>query len=111
MNHTYVVFQDNIKGLTEIPQLAGTKLDETIQNIKQGCVGYRTPSQLWMYYIYKLDKEKVPLFGTRFDIYSYITAVAGKNVEREIAPNTKGLQYAITHQDYMGWLFTDKLFN
>lgn len=105
MPDTYIVFEDTLNGLTERPQLRGSTLEDTIQLITE------SRSQCWMYFIYRLHEEKVPLFGTRFDVYRYVKAVAGKKVEPPLTPNKQGLQYAFTHQTSMAWLFADSLFD
>ena len=104
MDAKYIVFQDNLSGLTWIPQLGSETLKDTIQNITEG-----RASQSYMYFIYTQHEMKVPLFGTKFDTYKYVKAVAGSKVEPAFAPNRQGLDYALSHQSSEVWLFTDKL--
>lgn len=111
MPDTYIVFQDNLKGLTHIPALSGATLKDTIQNITEGCVGCPMPSQHYMYYIYTVHREKVPLFGSRFDVYVIVKDVAGSKVDLHAARCKRGLDYALTDWSDVGWLFADKLFN
>lgn len=108
---TFVVFQDNLSGLTEMPALRADTLDEAIQNITEGC-GASTPSQNYMYFIYKLHEAKVPLFWTHFNFYKFQKSVSGSKVgaARARAGASQGLLYALTHQTSMAWFFTDKPF-
>ena len=110
MPDEYVVFVDNLSGFIELPQLRGATLAETVQNIQEGCAGMRMSSQMYMYFIYRLQSEKVPLFGTKFDCYKYVKAVAGSCVELNLVAHREGLQYALTHQTSMAWVFTDNCF-
>ena len=105
----YIVFCDGPTGMEHIPQLGGTTLAETVQNITEGCADYRYPSKLWMYYIYKADEKQIPLFGTKFDVYRYSKAVAGSGVS-DCFKKHDNLKYALTHQSQMTWLFTDNIF-
>ena len=98
----YIVFQDGIAGLKMKPQLSSDTLADAINLITNGREG-----QHWMYFIYRLHAEKIPLFGTRFDCYRYVKAVAGS--EALTAPNKQGLEYALTHE-WDAWVFTDDIF-
>ena len=105
MSPKYIVFQDNLKGLQEKPQLAADTLADTIELIQNG-----RESQLWMYFIYTLHQENIPLYGTRFTCYKYVKAIAGSKVEPIFASNKRGLEYALTHNVSMAWLFTDDVY-
>lgn len=87
--------------------MSADTLKEAIQNIQEGCVGCRSPSQNWMYYIYRLHEQGVPVIGTRMDVYKRVQAVAGSLVEK---PHTDSHEYALTHQSSMAWFFTDDIF-
>lgn len=101
---SYIVFQDNLKGLIEMRELRGETLEETLTKITSH------PNQRYMYFIYRLHEEKVPLFFTRFDVYRYVKAVAGSKAVPTSCLNKQGLEYALTHQTSMAWLFCDNLF-
>lgn len=103
----YIVFQDALSGFKHIPQMNAESLEEIVQNIKEGCVGCRNPSQHWMYFIYKKHAENVPIVGARFDIYKLVKAIAGASVEK---PSTHSHEYAMTHNSSTAWFFTDNLF-
>ena len=103
----YIVFVNGLSGFKWLPQLDGDNLKEVIQTITEGTVGLRQPSQHFMYFVYKKHESNVPLFGTRFDVYKRVQAVAGSKVEKT---NTQSHEYAITHQSSMAWLFTDNMF-
>jgi hypothetical protein len=103
----YIVFQDALSGFKHIPQMNAESLEEIIQNITEGCVGCRNPSQNWMYFIYKKHEENVPIVGTRFDVYQRVKAIAGALVNK---PNTSSHEYAMTHNSSTAWFFTDNLF-
>lgn len=103
----YIVFQDSLSGFKYIPQMNAESLEEIIQNITEGCVGYRHPSQHWMYFIYKKHEENVPIVGTRFHVYKRVKAIAGTQVEK---PSTRSHEYAMTHNCSTAWFFTDNLF-
>lgn len=98
------MFQDNLKGLTLNAKLNADTLADAVEGITNG-----RESQRYMYFIYRLHNEKVPLYGTTFDCYKYVKAVAGSNVEPAFAPNKRGLEYALSNQ-YSPWLFTDNVF-
>ena len=103
MAYKYKVFQDNIQGLIEMPELRGNILAEVIQNIQTKA------SKCYMYYIYCHYQDNVPLFGTRFDVYTFVKPVAGSQLYSSDI-NKYGLHYALTHQTSMAWLFSDNLF-
>lgn len=106
----YVVFRDDLSGIVPVNILCADTLEEAVQNIHEGVNG-SIPSQHWMYFIYVLYSEKVPIVASRFDVYKYVKAVAGVLVEREYVIHKRGLQYALCHQvDEKQWLFADKLF-
>jgi hypothetical protein len=104
---SYIVFQNSFSGFKHIRAMDSCSLEEAIQNIQEGCAGCRIPSQLFMYYIYKQHQDNVPLFGTKFNVYKRVKAVAGSKV---LNPQTDSHEYAITHNTNMVWLFTDNLF-
>jgi len=110
----YIVFQDALSGFKHIPQMDAESLEEIIQNITEGCVGCRNPSQHWMYFIYKKHAEDVPIVGTRFDVYKRVKAIPGALVSKPGAlvskPNTNSHEYAMTHNSSTAWFFTDNLF-
>ena len=103
----YIVFQNNFKGFQQMHAMSADTLQDAIQNITEGCAGCRTPSQHFVYYIYRLHESKVPLYWTHFDVYKYIKAIPGSFVTK---PHTDSHEYALTHQTSMAWLFTDDLF-
>jgi hypothetical protein len=93
--------------MTCLPALSGETLQECVNNITNGLVGCRKPSQNYMYYIYNVHQQQIPYWGKRVDVYCYVKAVAGSSVE--YIRHKEGLQYAITNWEDE-WLFTDKLF-
>jgi len=103
----YIVFQNGLSGFKNIPQMDAESLEEIIQNITEGCVGCRNPSQEWMYFIYKKHEKNVPIVGARFDVYKRVKAIAGAFVEK---PSTRSHEYAMTHNRSTAWFFTDNLF-
>ncbi len=103
----YIVFQDNFKGFQQMYAMTASTLEEAISNITNGCTGCRTPSQNFMYYIYKLHEKNVPVVGTRFHVYKRVKAVAGLSVQQ---PSNAGHEYALTHNVSMAWFFTDDIF-
>ena len=107
---TFIVFQDCFKGMKWIPQLGANTLQEVIQNITEGCVGMRQPSQNFMYYIYQSHTTKLPLHGTHYDVFKFEKTVAGSSVSKTMINHKEGLQYALTHQSSMAWFFTDDIF-
>ena len=107
MDAKYIVFMDGLSGMKWMPQMCGDVLEEVIQNITEGCVGCRMPSQNWMYYIYTKHQMNVPLHGTRYDTYKYCKSVAGHWVEK---PKMGNMEYALTHRSSMAWFFTDDMF-
>jgi hypothetical protein len=109
MDAKYIVFCDNAKGMTWMPQMGADTIKECIQNIKEECVGCPMPSQHWMYFIYESHSKKVPYWGTQVDVYRYVKAVAGAKVKFATTYRCHGLLWAITHQSAMNWLFTDDL--
>jgi len=110
--YTYIVFQDNLGGMTMIPPLGADTLEEAAQNVTEGSVGYRIPSQNWSYYIYKLHQSKVPFLSTKAEYYRYVKRVDGLNVDTAYNIRKRMLEYAITLEcDYTDvWYFTDKPF-
>ena len=109
---TYIVFQDNLKGMTMVPQFSANTLEDAVQNITEGCVGYRTPSQNYSYFIYKLHQSKVPFLSTKADYYKYVKRIDGSRVEPTMQNYKSMLDYAITLQcDCTDvWYFTDRPF-
>lgn len=106
---TYIVFQDGLSGLKHIVQMDAYTLQEAVQNIQEGCVGYISPSQHYMYFIYANHQANIPLNGTRYDSYKYIKAVPGSYVEASVR-NKQGLGYALKHNSSMAWFFSDDIF-
>ena len=107
MPDTYIVFVDNLDGFTEIPKLRGSTLEETIENICENAC------QNWFYYIYRLQSEKVPIFGgkVRVDVYKFQKTVGGKFAEPKYMRHKEGLQYAM--KDWStdtAWVFADFIF-
>jgi len=90
-----------------MPSMGADTLELAIQNITEGCVGCRRPSQHMMYFIYKMHEKDVPLLGTRFETYKFVKAVAGSKVEK---PNNQCHEYALSHRTSMAWFFTDNMF-
>jgi hypothetical protein len=107
---TFVVFQNNFAGFKHIRAMDALTLSDAIKNITEGCVGCKTPSQEHMYYIYKTHQENVPVVGTRFNVYQFVKAVAGKNVEGQLRRFGASHEYALTHNSSMAWFFTDDIF-
>lgn len=102
----FIVFQDGLKGMKWIPQMGAETLEQAVQNITQGCVGMRAPSQNFIYYIYTTSFPSfVHLFGRRFDLFSFEKAVAGSAV---CTPSARsGLRFALTAESSDAWFFTD----
>ena len=92
MPDTYIVFADNLDGFTEIPKLRGTTLEETIENICE-----RADRQHWFYYIYRLQAEKLEVFGdkVKVDVYKFQKTVGGKFAKIEYMIHKEGLHYAM----------------
>ena len=107
MDAKYIVFMNGIAGMQLMRVLSADSLEEAIQNIQEGCLGCRMPSQNWMYYIYSKHHMNIPLHGTRYDTYKYCKSVAGCNVEK---PKNGYMTYALTHQSSTAWFFTDSIF-
>ena len=101
----YQVFVDNLSGFTWVPALGADTLAETVEAI-QNRPGH---SQHWMYYIYALHESRVPLWGTKPDVYRFVKAVAGSLVEPALLQRCRGgMEYALT--TWSGppdWLFCD----
>lgn len=101
----YQVFVDNFSGFTWVPALGADTLAETVEAI-QNRPGH---SQHWMYYIYALHESRVPLWGTKPDVYRHVKAVAGSLVEPALLQRCRGgMEYALT--TWSGppdWLFCD----
>jgi len=107
----YIVFQDNLKGMTFIPQMTGSDLGEVVQSIHEGTVGMSMPSQHYMYFIYKTHQTKVPYLNTKVNVYRFVKTVAGSKVEPIFQKHKEGLEYAIDIGiEGYGWVFTDKVF-
>lgn len=107
---SYIVFQDSFAGFKHIPQMDCDDLREAIQNITEGSACARTPSQNFMYFIYKRHQDNVPVVGTRFNIYKRVKAVAGSFVSN---PQTNSHEYAMIHNSFTAtaWFFTDNMFD
>lgn len=103
MDSDYIVFQDSLRGLVMKPTLGAKTLEEIIKNIE------KSANQCYMYFIYKEHEANIPLYGTRFDTYKYVKAVAGSKVGLTTS-NKEGLRYAITHNSSMAFFFTDDIF-
>ena len=102
---TYIVFCDGLKGMVEDPKLGGLTFEEAVQSITEG-VGSYIPNQNWMYYIYEAHSSRVPLYGSRFDVYKLKKMIAGS----KFAGNLKqGLGWAFTNCQGQppDWCFTD----
>lgn len=84
--------------------LCADTIKDVVQNITEGC---NTPSQHFMYFIYKKYESNVPIVGTRFDTYKYAKTITGKYVSK---PNTNCHEYALCHNSSSAWFFTDKPF-
>jgi len=116
MTPKFIVFQDNLTGMTHRPQLDADTFADASNNIREGVCGY-IPSQHWMYFIYMLHEENVPVYGGRWKVYRYVKAIAGSKVEEIFQNHRAGLLYALTTKDmyYDGgnpaWFFSDKLFD
>jgi hypothetical protein len=106
MPSKYIVFEDNYKGLTEMRGLRTEFLETALTSIVEG----RCSEKPYYYFIYRLHDEGVPLYGTRFDCYRYVEAVAGSKVNPDTIRNKEGLTYALTHQTSTAWMFTDDIF-
>lgn len=104
---TFIVFQDNFSGFTHINAFDSETLVDALQCIAEGAVGYRLPSQHFMYFIYQAYEKDVPLLGLKFQVYKFVKAVAGSKVEN---PQKNAHQYALTHNSSMAWFFSDNLF-
>ena len=100
---TFIVFIDNLSGLTHMPTCDCDTLEEALNNIEH------VPNQNWFFHIYESHFKKVPIFAAkvRVDVFKYIKTVAGRSAmthtRREV------LQYAVTDYEEH-WLFADKLF-
>jgi hypothetical protein len=107
---TYIVFQDTMKGMTMIPQMSADTFEEAVQNITEGCVGCRIPSQNCSYFIYKLHQSKVPFLSTKAEYYRYVKRVDGSKVDTAYNNHKRMLEYAITLQcdSTDVWYFTDE---
>lgn len=110
MDYTFIVFQDSLKGITWMPQMGADTLEQAIQNIKEGCVAMRAPSEKYMYFIYVRAYTHLPVHGTHYDGYVFKNTVPGSSVEMSMVTHRSGLQYALTHRSSKGWLFTDDIF-
>ena len=107
----YIVFQDNLKGMTFIPQMTSSNLEEVVQSIHEGTVGMSMPSQNYMYFIYRTHQVKVPYLNTKVNVYSFVKTVAGSKVEPIFQNHKRMLQYAIDIGiEGYGWVFTDTVF-
>ena len=106
MPDSYIVFADNLSGFTEIPNLRGDTLQETIDNINH------IPRQHWFYYIYMLKCKKIPIFGGKVevDVYQFQKTVSGKNAEPFAMRHREGLQYALTDWSDTKFLFADQIY-
>jgi hypothetical protein len=111
----FIVFQDNLTGMTHVPKLDGNTFADVSNNITEG-VGAYVPSQHWMYFIYMLHEDNVPVYGNRWQVYRYVKAIAGSKVEPIFQNHRSGLLYALTKEGMSynngdpAWFFSDKLF-
>jgi len=116
MTAKFIVFQDNLTGMTHRPELDGNTFADVSNNITEG-VGAYIPSQHWMYFIYMLHEENVPVYGNRWKIYRYVKAIAGSKAEPIFQNHRNGLLYALTNNSMSyesgnpAWFFSDKLFD
>lgn len=106
----YQVFVDNLSGFTWCPALDADTLEEAVQNIKE-----KPPHQHWMFYIYVLHQERVRYWGVSTDVYKYVKAVAGSQVDPLSIRHKEGLGYALTawqiiNSGSVDWLFADKIY-
>jgi len=92
---TFIVFQDSFKGMKWIPQLGANTLEEAIQNITEGCVGMRSPSQHFVYFIYQSHVKKFPLHATHYNVFKFRKTVAGSSVSETMKKHKEGLEYAL----------------
>ena len=101
---TYIVFQDNTKGMTMIPQLSADTFEKVVHNITE------SSSHNYSYFIYKLHQSKVPFLSTKAEYYRFIRRVDGKTLR--CANHKNMLEYAISLQcdSTDVWYFTDKPF-
>ena len=107
----FIVFQDSLKGMICLPPMESDTLEEAINYIHEGVVGMRTPSQMYMYYIYQIHTNQMLYLNNRVDVYRYVKSVAGSQVEPIFINHKTGLQYAIDIgiDDY-DWIFADNIF-
>jgi hypothetical protein len=99
----YIVFQNSNAGFKHIRDFDSLSLLEAIQKINA-----ETTNQNYNYYIYKEYEKNVPLFGSQFNVYKRVKAVAGSKVAKPQTHDSH--EYAITHNCSMAWLFSDNLF-
>ena len=100
---TFIVFIDNLSGMSHLPTCDCDTFEEALTNIEH------VPNQNWFFHIYECHFEKVPIFAgkVRVDVFKYVKTVAGASVMTHT--RREGLQYAFT--DYENhWFFSDRFF-
>ena len=100
---TYIVFIDNLSGMSHLPTCDCDTLQDALTNIEH------VPNQNWFFHIYECHFEKVPIFAgkVKVDVFKYIKTVAGASSVTHT--RREALQYAVT--DYENhWFFSDRFF-